>query len=65
MHVYAFTLVLTRELIDTKNPLIRIRDFILKLSSLLPNRFCKSKLYKLTNLVFKKETSPRHPYFLI
>jgi hypothetical protein len=65
MHAYIFTLILTRELIDTKNLLIRIRDFILKLSSLLPNRFHKSKLYKLTNLVSKKETSPRHPYFLV
>jgi hypothetical protein len=65
MHAYAFALVLTKELIDTKNLLIRISDFILKLSSLLPNRFCKSKLYKLTNFLSKKETSPRHSYFLI
>jgi hypothetical protein len=65
MHIYIFALVLTRKLIDTKNLLIRIRDFILKLSSSSPNRFCKSKLYKLTNLVPKKETSPRHPYFLV
>jgi hypothetical protein len=65
MHIYIFTLVLTRELIDTKNLLIRIRDFILKLSSLLPNRFCKSKLYKLINFIPKKETSPRYSYFLV
>jgi hypothetical protein len=65
MHMYIFTLVLTRELIDTKNPLIRIRDFILKLSSSSLNRFYKSKLHKLTNFVPKKETSPRHPYFLV
>jgi hypothetical protein len=63
--MYIFTLVLTRELIDTKNPLIRIRDFILKLSSSSLNRFYKSKLHKLTNFVPKKETSPRHPYFLV
>jgi hypothetical protein len=65
MYAYAFAPVSTRELIDTENPLIRIRDFNLKLSSLLPNRFCKSKLYKLTNFAPKKETSPRHPYFLV
>jgi hypothetical protein len=63
--MYIFTLVSTRELIDTKNLLIRIKDFNLKLSSSLPNRFCKSKLYKLTNFASKKETSPRHPYFLV
>jgi hypothetical protein len=63
--MYIFTLVLTRELIDTKNPLIRIRDFILKLSSSSLNRFYKSKLHKLTNFVPKKETSPTHPYFLV
>jgi hypothetical protein len=65
MHTYTFTLVLTRELIDTKNLLIRIRDFNLKLSSSSPNRFHKSKLHKSTNFVLKKETSPRHPYFLV
>jgi hypothetical protein len=65
MHAYIFTLVLTKELIDTKNLLIKISNFILKLSSLLPNRFYKSKLYKLTNFLPKKETSPRHSYFLI
>jgi hypothetical protein len=63
MHTYTFTPVLTRELIDTKNPLIRIRDFNLKLSSSSPNRFHKSKLHKLTNFTPKKETSPRHPHF--
>jgi hypothetical protein len=65
IYIYTFAPVLTRELIDTKNPLIRIRDFNLKLSSLSPNRFCKSKLYKLTNFAPKKETSSRHPYFLV
>jgi hypothetical protein len=65
MHVYAFTLVLTRELVDTKNLLIRMRDFNLKLSSSSSNRFRKSKLYKLTNFAPKKETSPRHPCFLV
>jgi hypothetical protein len=65
MHIYIFTPVLTRELIDTENLLTRIRDFNLKLSSSSPNRFCKSKLYKLTNFMPKKETSPRHPYFLV
>jgi hypothetical protein len=39
--------------------LIRIRDFILKLFSLLSNRFYKSKLYKLTNFISKKKTSSR------
>jgi hypothetical protein len=63
MHVYAFALVLTRELVDTENLLTRMRDFNLKLSSLSPNRFHKSKLHKLTNFVPKKETSPRHPCF--
>jgi hypothetical protein len=65
MYIYAFALVLTRKLIDTENLLIRIRDFNLKLSSSLPNRFYKSMLYKLTNFMPKKETSPRHPYFLV
>jgi hypothetical protein len=65
MHAYIFTLVLTRELIDTKNLLIRINNFNLKLSSSLPNRFYKSKLYKLTNFMPKKETSSRYSYFLI
>jgi hypothetical protein len=65
MYTYAFALVSTRELVDTENPLIRIRDFNLKLSSSSPNRFRKSKLHKLTNFAPKKETSPRHPYFLV
>jgi hypothetical protein len=65
MHTYVFAPVSTRKLIDTKNLLIRISDFILKLASLLSKRFCKSKLYKLTNFMPKKETSPRHSYFLI
>jgi hypothetical protein len=65
MYTYAFALVSTRELVDTENPLIRIRDFNLKLSSSSPNRFRKSKLHKSTNFAPKKETSPRHPYFLV
>jgi hypothetical protein len=65
MHAYAFALVSTRELVDTENPLIRMRDFNLKLSSSSPNRFRKSKLHKLTNFAPKKETSPRHPRFLV